>query len=93
MAIAAVLAVIPAKVAESKGRSFLLWWVYGWMLLIVAIPHALLLRPRPSGGKHPPEPETILTSPKPDMSTCPNCGEQIRADTPTCIFCRAPLDR
>jgi hypothetical protein len=87
MALAAVLALIPAKVAEAKGRSFRLWWFYGWMLLIVAIPHALLLRPRPTAEDRPPEPR-----PEPAMATCPNCGERVRSDSPTCVFCRSQLN-
>ncbi|MDX7993267.1 zinc ribbon domain-containing protein, partial [Xenorhabdus sp. psl] len=27
--IAAVLGLIPALIANSKGRSFILWWIYG----------------------------------------------------------------
>lgn len=41
--VAAVLGIIPAKIAQSKGYDFTLWWFYGWMLFIVAIVHALVL--------------------------------------------------
>lgn len=41
--IAAGLAFIPANIAKSKGRSFGLWWLYGWLLFIVALIHSLLL--------------------------------------------------
>lgn len=37
------LAFIPANIAAKKGRSFGLWWLYGLVLLIVAIIHSLLL--------------------------------------------------
>ena len=37
--IAAGLAFIPANIAKQKGHSFGLWWVYGWLLFIVAIIH------------------------------------------------------
>ena len=39
LVLAAVLGLIPAYIAKSKGRSFALWWIYGWMLFIVAIIH------------------------------------------------------
>ena len=43
LAIAAGLAFIPANIAKKKGKSFGLWWFYGWMLFIVALIHSLLL--------------------------------------------------
>lgn len=43
LAIAAVLGLIPANIAKSKGYSFGLWWFYGWMLFIVAIIHVCVL--------------------------------------------------
>ncbi len=42
--IAAVLALIPANIAKKKGRSFGLWWFYGWMLFIVALIHSLIMK-------------------------------------------------
>jgi uncharacterized protein YgiM (DUF1202 family) len=41
--IASFLAIIPAKIAESKGRSFGKWWIYGFLLWMIALPHALLI--------------------------------------------------
>ena len=43
LGIAAGLAFIPANIAKKKGESFGLWWLYGWMLFIVALIHSLLL--------------------------------------------------
>ena len=83
--LAAILGLIPARIAASKGRNFVLWWIYGWMLLIVAIPHALLLRPanaRPAIESLPPPPPW-----SPPMAACPTCQQMIRADTPKCPFC------
>ena len=45
LVLAVLLGLIPAMVARSKGREFLLWWIYGSLLFIVALPHALLLKP------------------------------------------------
>ena len=41
--IAAGLGFIPATIAKNKGYSFGLWWLYGWMLFIVAIIHVCLI--------------------------------------------------
>lgn len=43
LAIAAGLGLIPAAIARKKGYSFGLWWLYGWMLFIVAIIHVTML--------------------------------------------------
>ena len=45
----ACLGIITGLIAESKGRSFLGWWVYGAALFIVALPHAILLKPNTDG--------------------------------------------
>ena len=37
---------IPALIARSKGRSFLLWWGYGGALFIVALIHSLCISDR-----------------------------------------------
>ena len=42
--IAAGLAFIPANIAKQKGHSFGLWWVYGWLLFIVAIIHVQFIK-------------------------------------------------
>ena len=45
LVIAVLLGLIPAAIAKGKGRSFGLWWFYGAMAWIVAMPHALLMKP------------------------------------------------
>jgi|GEM_PF-4194373 hypothetical protein len=47
-----LIGLIPALIAQAKGHSFLIWWGYGAVLPIVALPHALLL-------KRPVEPPTV----------------------------------
>jgi hypothetical protein len=42
-----LLGLIPAFIAHQKGRSFVLWWQYGAMLFIVALPHALVISALP----------------------------------------------
>ena len=41
----AILAFIPAIIAREKGRSFGLWWLYGFLLFIVALIHSILMKP------------------------------------------------
>lgn len=41
--VAAGLGLIPANIAKKKGYSFGLWWLYGWLLFIVAIIHVSLI--------------------------------------------------
>lgn len=42
--IAVVIGLIPAIIAAKKGRNFVLWWIYGAALWIVAIIHAIMLK-------------------------------------------------
>lgn len=45
--IAAGLGIIPANIAKTKGYdNFALWWLYGWMLFIVAIIHVSVIPDR-----------------------------------------------
>lgn len=41
--IAVVLGLLPAIIANGKGRSFALWWEYGAAVFIVALPHSLIM--------------------------------------------------
>ena len=43
LVVAALLGLIPANIAKKKGYSFGLWWLYGWLLFIVAIIHVSLI--------------------------------------------------
>ena len=39
----ALLGLIPANIAKNKGYDFATWWLYGALLIIVALPHAMAL--------------------------------------------------
>jgi hypothetical protein len=41
-----VIGWIPAVIAKSKGRNFFAWWFYGTALFIVALIHAIVMKPR-----------------------------------------------
>jgi len=51
---------IPALIAWKKGRNFLLWWLYGGALFIIALIHALALGRR---------------GPARAANECPECGQ------------------
>lgn len=40
------LSLIPAYIAKQKGRSFLLWYIYGYLFFIVALMHSLMIAPK-----------------------------------------------
>jgi hypothetical protein len=46
--VAALLGLIPTKIAQSKGYAFGKWWIYGFSLFIVAIIHVYVLKPKTS---------------------------------------------
>lgn len=60
---------IPALIASSKGRNFLLWWVYGGALFIVALIHALLIKDIAS------KTVTELAA----LNRCDGCGADFRS--------------
>lgn len=41
----ALLGLIPAIIAAKKGRSFVVWWLFGFAILIIALPAALMVKP------------------------------------------------
>jgi hypothetical protein len=89
-ALASVLGLIPAVIAHRKGRSFGLWWIYGTMLFIVALFHALLIKPPAppiQAMEQPPlqPPETSLPE---GTKPCCSCGQLIDAASTKCPVCK-----
>jgi hypothetical protein len=66
-----ILGVIPGAIAQSKGRNFIDWWLYGALLFVVALLHALAI----SGKKCPYCAEVI----KPEACVCHYCGRDVPA--------------
>lgn len=95
-----VLALIPAYIASSKGRSFVNWWLYGCLLLIAALPHAVLI-PDQGSRKCPYCAElvkveaiickhcgrTLTREANKTICAYPECGKTIPVASAFCIFC------
>ncbi|WP_218580120.1 zinc ribbon domain-containing protein [Pseudomonas sp. 8Z] len=64
--IALILGFIPATIAALKGRRFFVWWIYGALIFIIALPHSLFA----SILKRCPQ---CKESAQRDANICPHC--------------------
>lgn len=81
--VAGILGVIPSMIAANKGRSGFLWWLYGAGLFIIALPHAILIKPERNF-----EDQRALRD---GGKKCPDCAEIVRAEARRCRFCGSEL--
>ena len=70
------LGVIPAFIAERKGRRGFVWWIYGTTLFIFALPHALMID------------DLIDPDADPEFRNCPFCTRAIAFDAKVCRYCK-----
>jgi hypothetical protein len=47
----ALLGLIPAAIARRKGQPFIAWWLYGTLLIVIALPHSIILKRSPGADE------------------------------------------
>jgi len=78
-AVWAGLALIPAIIAAHKGRSFFEWWLFGFLLWIIALPMAIMADKTRARKDEDARWE--------GLQQCPHCAEWIRPEASVCIHC------
>jgi len=84
LVIAALLGLIPAFIAQSKGRSFGGWWLYGFLLFIVAIIHVLIVPSRNASMG-------IVNDSVGPTRDCPYCAEPVKYQATKCKHCGSEI--
>ncbi len=79
-AVLLLLGIIPAVIARNKGRNFFPWYIYGVLLLVVALIHSLLMKE----DKRAIEERALADG---SMKKCRFCAEIVKAEAQVCRFC------
>lgn len=75
----ALIGLIPAVIASNKGRDFILWWFYGALFFIIALPHSLMI----DANQQQLDNRQVQGGSK----KCPHCGEFVRPEAKVCKHC------
>lgn len=76
-----ILGLLPAYIANTKGRNFFLWWLYGFCLFVIALPHSILTNKKNNDLRKCLQCAELI---KQDALMCRYCGygkTEIRSDT------------
>jgi len=78
-----LIGIVPALIANRKGRSFIKWWIYGTLIFIVALIHALVVKP---------DIESINRKKAEEgFRKCPFCAEWVRNEAKVCRYCNREI--
>lgn len=71
---AVLLGLLTGFIAQQKGYSFVLWWIGGTLLWIVALPEILLKKPNRAGQR---QCQACMSWVPQQASACAHCGRDI----------------